>query len=105
VKPGDTITTRVEVLEVFPERNRIRLSTVCRNQHGEDVLTGEAWVMPARSPVVYDAAPPPRGARVPLVMQPWVAAAQAMVLWSDLGLRLLRLGLPRPAAPTSAGRR
>ena len=48
VKAGDTITARVEVIEVIRERNRIRLQTVCVNQRGEEVLSGEAWVMPSR---------------------------------------------------------
>src|SRR5206468_2439576 len=52
VKLGDTITADVEVVEVLRERNRIRLRTSCRNQRDEDVLAGEAWVMPSRSPVV-----------------------------------------------------
>src|SRR3989441_9605576 len=54
VKPGDTITARVEVLEVLTERNRVRLGTVCRNQRGEDVLSGEAWVMPSKTRVTYE---------------------------------------------------
>jgi acyl dehydratase len=53
VKPGDTITARVTIVEVLGERNRIRLATVCLNQRGEEVLTGEAWVMPSRESVVY----------------------------------------------------
>ena len=56
VKVGDTITARVTVVELMGERNRIRLSTVCLNQHGEEVLTGEAWVMPSRESVVYETA-------------------------------------------------
>src|SRR5438094_10195219 len=54
VKPGDTITARVEVLEVIRERNRLRLQTTCTNQRGEEVLAGEAWVMPSRTRIVYD---------------------------------------------------
>ncbi len=96
VKAGDTITTRVEVLEVIRERNRIRLSTVCRNQRGEDVLTGEAWVMPSRSPIVYDGGLTHRPARLPLALQPWAVAAQAMALWGSLGLSLISAGRPRP---------
>jgi acyl dehydratase len=46
VMTGDRITARVEVLEVMAERNRVRLQTVCTNQHGDPVLVGEAWVMP-----------------------------------------------------------
>jgi 3-hydroxybutyryl-CoA dehydratase len=45
VKPGDTITARVEVLEVIAARRRVRLATTCRNQHGEPVLEGEATVL------------------------------------------------------------
>ena len=45
VKIGDTITARVEVVEVIAAKKRVRLSTVCRNQHGETVLDGEAVVM------------------------------------------------------------
>jgi len=37
VRAGDTITARVEVIEVMGERNRIRLQTVCLNQDGEEV--------------------------------------------------------------------
>jgi acyl dehydratase len=103
VKTGDTITTRVEVLEVMRERNRIRLSTVCRNQHGDDVLIGEAWVMPSRSPISYSGHPPHRPMRLPLALQPWAVAAQAMVLWGSLGLSLLAAGLP--ARTTSTARR
>jgi len=38
VRAGDTITARVDVLEVLTERNRVRLQTVCVNQRGEEVL-------------------------------------------------------------------
>src|SRR5688572_26881898 len=41
VRIGDTVTARVEVLEVMRKR-RVRLATTCRNQHGELVLEGEA---------------------------------------------------------------
>ncbi len=45
VKLGDTVTARVEITELLPERRRARLATVCRDQHGETVLDGEALVM------------------------------------------------------------
>lgn len=45
VKPGDTITARVEVVEVIAARRRVRLGTTCRNQHGEAVLEGEATIL------------------------------------------------------------
>jgi 3-hydroxybutyryl-CoA dehydratase len=45
VRIGDTITVRLEVIEVIREKSRARLSTVCRNQAGETVLEGEALVL------------------------------------------------------------
>lgn len=45
VRIGDTVTVRVEVLEVNAERKRVRLSTACRNGSGETVLEGEATVL------------------------------------------------------------
>ncbi|HEX2781914.1 MAG TPA: MaoC family dehydratase [Gemmatimonadaceae bacterium] len=45
VKIGDTITARVEVVEVNAAKKRVRLATVCRNQRDETVLDGEALVM------------------------------------------------------------
>ena len=80
VKVGDTITARVEILEVLAPRNRIRLGTVCRNQHGEEVLSGEAWVMPSRTAVRYEretAGPRGRPAAAALgVGQPDVVAVE-----------------------------
>ena len=93
VKPGDRITTRVEILEVVRERNRVRLGTVCRNARGEEVLTGEAWVMPPRTAITYEPA-----ARPGVALSPYVWAAQAMAFWSRLSLAVL-------SAATSAGRR
>jgi acyl dehydratase len=46
VRLGDTITAHVGV--VLRERNRACLWTTCTNQNGEEVLSGEAWVMPCR---------------------------------------------------------
>lgn len=87
VKAGDTITTRVEVAEVIQERNRIRLLTTCVNQRGEEVLSGEAWVMPSKTHIVYESRP--KAAPVPLALQPWAVAAQALSFWSTLGLSML----------------
>ena len=96
VKFGDAITARVEVAEVLHERNRIRLLTTCRNQDGDDVLTGEAWVMPSKTAIRYERRVP--AAATALLFQPWTWAANALALWSTLGLALM-------TAPTSAGRR
>ena len=45
VRIGDTVTTRVEVVEVMVPKRRLRLATVCRNQNGETVVDGEAVVL------------------------------------------------------------
>lgn len=51
VRLGDTVTARVEVLELVPARRRVRLATSCANQDGERVLEGEAVVLvPESSP-------------------------------------------------------
>jgi acyl dehydratase len=100
VKFGDTITARVEVVEVIRDRNRIRLLTVCTNQRGEEVLTGEAWVMPSKTAVRYEErrAPAAAAAVGVLALQPWAWAAHAFDLWGRLGLSLL-------SAATSTTRR
>lgn len=48
VRMGDTITARVEVIEIVSEKKRARLNTVCVNQEGVVVLDGEAVVSPPR---------------------------------------------------------
>ena len=54
VKLNDTVTARVEVAEVVRARNRVCLRTECVNDSGELVVTGEAWVMPARAAASHD---------------------------------------------------
>jgi acyl dehydratase len=97
VRIGDRITARVEILEVLRERNRIRLHTMCVNQDGEEVLAGEAWVMPSRSPVVYAGRPVSASALAELALAPWTWAAQTMALWGALSLSML------PGAPARRG--
>jgi len=46
VRIGDTITARVEVIEVIPEKNRVKFKTTCINQEGKIVVDGTAWGMP-----------------------------------------------------------
>jgi len=72
------------VLEVIRERNRLRLQTVCVNQRGEEVLSGEAWVMPSKARVVYDARARRAGSVAALAFHPWAMAAHAMRLWASL---------------------
>ena len=95
VKAGDTITARAEVIEVLSERNRIRLQTVCVNQDGEEVLSGEAWIMPSKTRVVYEGRPTSAAALATVAWAPWAWAAQAMSLWSMMGLSMLSGGMPR----------
>ncbi|MGQ0560519.1 MAG: MaoC family dehydratase [Gemmatimonadota bacterium] len=45
VRIGDTITARIEVIELFPDKKRVRLATSCRNQQEQTVLEGEALVL------------------------------------------------------------
>lgn len=49
VRIGDTITARVEILEIMKEKKRVRLKTTCTNQDGTVVLDGEAIVSPPRA--------------------------------------------------------
>jgi len=84
VRPGDTITARVVVLEVLPERNRIRLQTSCTNQRGEQVLAGDAWVMPGKTRVVYEEGRQAVASLARLALQPWAWAAQAMTAWASV---------------------
>jgi acyl dehydratase len=84
VRAGDTITARVTVLEVIQERNRIRLQTVCVNQRNEEVLSGEAWVMPSRAHVTYEERRTPAASLAALALHPWALAAQAMRLWAAM---------------------
>jgi 3-hydroxybutyryl-CoA dehydratase len=48
VRIGDTISARVEVVEILPKKKRVRLKTTCSNQEGKVVLDGEALVSPPR---------------------------------------------------------
>jgi 3-hydroxybutyryl-CoA dehydratase len=41
---GDTITATATVSAFDKERGRLTLATVCRNQRGEDVVSGEAEI-------------------------------------------------------------
>jgi 3-hydroxybutyryl-CoA dehydratase len=49
VRLDDTITVLLTVTELL-SKNRVKLSTVCRNQNGETVLDGEATILVDESP-------------------------------------------------------
>jgi 3-hydroxybutyryl-CoA dehydratase len=86
---GDVITARVEVVEVLRERNRVRLKTVCSNQRGEDVLTGEALVMPSKTSVEYVRPPAGAGLVSLWTLGPWAWAAQGTAVLGMIGLSTL----------------
>ena len=106
VRAGDTITARVEITEVIRDRNRIRLHTLCVNQHGDEVLSGEAWVMPSRTAIVYESRRPELAAMAAWPLSPWTWAAQAVGAWGAITLAML--GAARSAwavaAPAQAPR-
>jgi 3-hydroxybutyryl-CoA dehydratase len=85
----DVITARVEVVEILRERNRIRLKTVCANQRGEEVLTGEALVMPSKTGVEYVRRQTGTGLVSLWTLGPWAWAAQGTAVMGMLGLTAL----------------
>jgi acyl dehydratase len=111
VRLGDTVTARVEVAEVVPDKNRVRLATTCTSQRGEVVLDGEAWVMPSRARVEYRPPEPARVGRpaVDPLAAPAVLALEMLSLWMAGGLALARQALrpfeayrPAPSRPDPA---
>ncbi len=86
VKSGDVISARVEVIEVNREKNRVRMKTVCSNQRGEEVLTGEALVMPSRVRVAYTRPRQGTGILTFWTLQPLAWAAQGAAILGMLGL-------------------
>jgi len=48
VRIGDTITAKVEALELIPQKNRAKFRTSCTNQDGKLVVDGIAWTMPPK---------------------------------------------------------
>lgn len=49
VRIGDTVTATVTVREIDSAKNRVTLDTVCTNQEGTVLITGEALVMPPKA--------------------------------------------------------
>ncbi len=45
---GDTITARVEVIDINVDKHRVRLKTTCTNQDGTIVVDGEAIISPPK---------------------------------------------------------
>ncbi len=89
---GDEITARVEVVETNREKNRMQLRTVCVNQRGEEVLTGEAVVKPSLTRVTYAREPPVADLLAVWTFAPWAWLTQGAALWGMLGVSALALG-------------
>ncbi len=94
VKLGDAIRARVQVIETNRERNRVRLRTVCQNQRGEDVLTGEALVMPSRTPVVYRRPLDMVALWTAWALEPWQWALEGAALMATLAAAAVPPGAP-----------
>ncbi|MEX2224274.1 MAG: MaoC family dehydratase [Candidatus Rokuibacteriota bacterium] len=94
VKAGDSISARVEVVEVNREKNRVRLRTVCTNQRAEAVLTGEALVMPSPTPVRYTRPAEAMGAMALWTLPPLAWMAHSAAIWGILGLSALAAAAP-----------
>lgn len=45
VFPGDSVTVKATVKRIEEEESIMTITTVCYNQHGKEVITGEAEVM------------------------------------------------------------
>lgn len=99
VKAGDSISARVEVTEVNREKNRIRLRTVCTNQRAEEVLSGEAVVMPSRTPISYTRPAESMGALALWTLQPLAWMAQGATIMGMLGLSALAAAAPVSPSP------
>lgn len=102
VKAGDWISARVEVIEVNREKNRVRLRTVCTNQRAEDVLTGEALVMPSRTPVHYTRPGDSMGVLALWTLPPLAWIAQGAAIWGMLGLSALAVAAPIASSRSGA---
>lgn len=50
VRIGDTLTMTAEVTAIDAVRGRVRLRVVARNQRGQEVLAGDAEVLPPQDP-------------------------------------------------------
>ena len=50
IRIGDTVTARVEVVEIIIEKKQVRLRTTCSRQDGVVVLDGEALISAPRRP-------------------------------------------------------
>jgi len=48
VRIGDTVTAKVEVVEIIEAKNRVKLRTYCINQNGTLLVDGKATLLPPK---------------------------------------------------------
>ena len=92
---GDVITARVEVIERMVDRNRVRLRTVCVNQDGDQVMEGEALLLPPKTAVAYTEQKTGVAALTHWSVQPWVWTAQAASHWARLSTSMMGVWQPK----------
>ena len=97
---GDTITARAEVVGRETDRNRVTVSTVCRNSQDAVVMTGEAVILPPKTPVVYTERKRGTDATIHWTAQPWLMTAHAASAWSKMSTSVLRAWQPRRERPS-----
>jgi 3-hydroxybutyryl-CoA dehydratase len=43
--PDDTLTAKVTVVSIREDKPIVKLETICTNQHGETIISGEATIL------------------------------------------------------------
>lgn len=89
VRFDDVITARVEVVEVHREKRRVRLATTCVNQHGEEVLAGEAWIGPPEAATRCATRPAVGGVLVSNALARLRQSARVLSVWCDVARLVL----------------
>jgi acyl dehydratase len=100
---GDRITARVEVVERLPDRNRVRLKTVCVNQEGQEVLVGEALLSPPKQVVAYIRRETGPAQVAHWALQPTLWAAHTTSAWARLGTAWVSAWQGEPHRPSGNG--
>ena len=91
---GDRITARATVVERLPERNRVRIETVCVNHDGNEVLVGEALLAPPKAAVAYPDRTTGAAAMTHWSLHPWVWGAKTAGAWARVSKSMLSAWQP-----------
>lgn len=92
---GDVITAQVEVVERIVDRNRVRLKTACVNQDGDQVMVGEALLLPPKTAVTYTERKGGAAALTHWSLEPWLWPAHAASQWARLGTSMMGVWKPK----------